>query len=451
MHVTFALALALQLGSAGGGDLLLNVGDPAPPFSMRDLDRKMFSLRDHVGSAPTEARKAMVVVFFATWCKPCMKEIPILKSVRRRWQGKGVEIVYVGLSQGEKDLAPFAKQEALPWRVIPDSFGLLARRYGVSQLPHLFIVDAGGNIAFQHRGIADNLKELLDQQLARLTGASPSADEEASPAVVDRPRFDTTYTIARVPSSSAVVARWQPLAAFVGEALQANVSVHTEPSYEAFAEALAKGKYDFANAGPMLCHEQRALYEPLVRLERQGTPTYLGVIFALRRSALANLTGLRGKTLGLVSSESTSGGLYPQLALLDAGLIPGKDVTLRWLGNHTKVAEAVRDGAVDAGACYEGCLDPLWPTDGDKAAATRLLAYTPEIPSEAIVAKRSLDPKVKEAMRKALVAATREAGILGQISEGEKTITAVVPASDADLEQVGRAMARLREATTKGR
>ncbi|MEK7705316.1 MAG: PhnD/SsuA/transferrin family substrate-binding protein, partial [Myxococcota bacterium] len=182
-----------------------------------------------------------------------------------------------------------------------------------------------------------------------------------------------------------------------------------------------------------------------------GTPTYLGVLFALRKSPIASLAALRGKTLGLVSSESTSGGLYPQLALLDAGLIPGKDVTLRWLGNHTKVAEAVRDGTVDAGGCYEGCLDPVWPSDADKAASTRLLAYTAEIPSEAIVARRSLDAKVKEAMRRALIATTREAGILGQISEGEKSVTAIVAASDADLAAVGRAMARLREATGQGR
>ena len=450
MHAALTLALTLQLGSTGG-DLLLNTGDSAPPFSMRDLDRKMFSLRDHVGNAPTEARKAMVLVFFATWCKPCMKEIPILKSVHRRWQGKGVEIAYIGLSQGDKDLGPFAKQESLPWRVIPDGFGLLARRYGVSQLPHLFIVGADGNIAFQNRGISEDLKATIEQQLGRLTGATPAADDEALPAVIDRPRFDTTYTLARVPSSSAVVARWQPLAAYVGETLQANVTLHTESSYEAFAEALRHGKYDFANAGPMLCYELRAEYEPLVRLERQGTPTYLGVLFALRKSPIASLAALRGKTLGLVSSESTSGGLYPQLALLDAGLIPGKDVTLRWLGNHTKVAEAVRDGTVDAGGCYEGCLDPVWPSDADKAASTRLLAYTAEIPSEAIVARRSLDAKVKEAMRRALIATTREAGILGQISEGEKSVTAIVAASDADLAAVGRAMARLREATGQGR
>ena len=447
MHL--ALLAVLTVG-AGAGDLLLEVGDRAPPFAMRDLDRDVFSLRNHTGADASEPKKAVVMVFFATWCKPCKKEIPILKRIQGRWSGKGrdVEIVYVGLSQGAKELAPFAEEHALTWRVIPDSFGLLARRYGASQLPHLFIVGGDGTIAFQHRGIAPQLYKTLDSQLARITGQRPAANP--GPVEVDKPRFTKTYALGRAPSSAGSAARWAPLGVFVGERVSANLAVETEESYERFEKALLAGKYDVANAGPLLCHRVKDKYEPVARLERQGSPTYFGILFTQRNSRVRKLADLKGKTVGLVSPGSSSGGLYPQLALLDAGLVPGRDVRIRWLGSHAAVAEAVKAGTVAAGGCYEDCRDPVYATERAKARATRILSYTADIPGEMIVVKRSLDPGTKEKLAEAILALNEETGILTQISQGETTtVSAVVAATPADLDAVSAAIDRVENNKTR--
>jgi phosphate/phosphite/phosphonate ABC transporter binding protein len=447
MHL--AMLVALSIG-AGDSDLLLKVGDRAPPFAMRDLDRQVFSLRNHTGADASEPRKAVLMVFFATWCKPCMKEIPIVKRVQKRWTGKGrdVDIIYVGLSQGAKELAPFAKEHALPWRVIPDSFGLLARRYGASQLPHLFIVDRQGKIAFQHRGIAPDLYTTLDSQLARVTGLKPAADP--GPVEVDKPRFSKTYALGRAPSSAGSAARWAPLAVYVGERVNANLEVKTEESYETFEKALVEGKYDVANAGPLLCHRVKEKYEPVARLERQGSPTYFGILFTQRSSGVRKLADLKGKTVGLVSPGSSSGGLYPQLALLDAGLVPGKDVKVKWLGSHAKVAEAVKAGTVAAGGCYEDCRDAVFKTDRAKADGTRILSYTADIPGEMIVVKRGLDAATKKMLREAILALNDETGILTQISQGETTtVSAVVAATETDLNAVATAIERVAKKQTR--
>ncbi len=436
MHVLLTMALATQI-TAGHGELLLKAGDRAPPFAMRDLNRTIFSIRDHTGKTAKEPKKAILLVFFATWCKPCMKEIPIIKRIYRRWKGKGrdVEVVYVGLAQGAKELAPFAKKKKLPWRVVPDSFGLLARRYGASQLPHLFIIDGEGKIAFQHRGIAPELQKTLESQLARVTGQA-APEEDAAPAVVDNPRFTKTYTLGRAPSSKGSAARWAPLAAFVSEAIDAKVEITTEDSYEAFKTALKVGKFDIANAGPFLCHEVKELYEPVARIERQESPTYFGIIFTKRNSPIRSLADLKGKRIGLVSEHSTSGGLYPKLALIEAGLTPGQDVEIEWLGAHTKVAEAVESGAVDAGGCYEDCRDAVWRNAGKKASGSRILAYTADIPSEMILVKRSLAADTKKRLAIAILGINNAPGIMQQISQGETTVTAVVKATEADLEAV---------------
>jgi len=446
MHRLIALAVAVQLSSAAPEELLLSVGDPAPPFSMRDLNRKIYSLSKHVGDAPAAPRKAILMVFFATWCKPCMKEIPIIKRIHKRWKGKGIEVVYLGLSQGSKELKPFAEKNKFPWRTIPDRFGLLGRRYGTSQLPHLFIVGGDGRVAFQHRGIAPDLAKMIETQLARITGQKIPEDTGES-VVVSGPRFEMNLRLGRVPSGTGSSARWEPLALFLGEAAEANVEVSTEESYKAFEAALKAGQYDIANAGPLLCYSVKDQYEPIARLERQGTATYLGILFSKRDSEIRRLEDLKGKTLGLVSEKSTSGGLYPQEALLDAKLKPGQDVTIKWLGSHTKVAEAVKAGTVDAGGCYEDCRDAVWKTIRAKATATRILGYTDEIPAEMIVVRRSLSNKLKNAIRKALLSVNES--MLDQISQGELTVTGLYKASAKDLQPIKKVIAKVDRARKK--
>jgi phosphonate transport system substrate-binding protein len=435
MHVLLALALAAQPAMPAGGadDLLLKVGEPAPPFSMRDLEKKTFSLADHVGPDAREPKKAVLMAFFATWCEPCKKEIPIVKEVYKAWAPKGVQVVYVGLSQGAKDLEPFAKQVSFEWPVLPDAFGLLGRRYGASQLPHVFIIDAEGRVAFQHRGIAPDLKAELDSQLVRVTGERQSPLSVSAHDAVVRERFARKLRLGRVPAQQASAARWQPLAAYVGELANAEVVIGTEATYDAFEAALKAGKYDIANAGPLVLSEVTDKYEPTARIERQGVPTYQGIVFALRSGGVTRLADLKGKRIGLVSDRSTSGGLYTKLALLQAGLNPDKDVQLVWLGSHEKVAAAVKAGEVEAGGCFEDCRDAAWATDREKATATRIIAYTAPIPGEMIVVRRDLDPKTKQAIRQALLSLNDAAGILAQISQGELPVTAFTAATEKDL------------------
>lgn len=439
MHV--ALVLALSFGANDASGLLLKVGEPAPPFAMRDLSKEMFSLRNHTGPGAPQPKSAVLITFFATWCKPCKAEIPEVQKIYERWQKEGLEVVSVGMSQGAKDLEPFVKEVGVPWRVIPDPFGLLSRRYGTSQLPHLFIIDKAGNLAFQHRGITPDLQQTLEAQLARVTGRAPASN--TAPVEIDKPRFTRTLRLGRVPANEASAARWQPLGAYLGEAAESNIEVATESSYEEFEKALKGGKYDLANAGPLLLGNVKELYEPVAKLERQGSATYLGILFTKRPSPIASVGDLKGKKVGLVAPDSTSGGLYPQLLLIEAGLKPGRDVEIVWLGSHEKVAAAVKNGSVDAGGCFEDCRDAAWFDERAKATSTRILSYTSEIPAEMIVVRRGLEPAIKKKLIKAILSIGESASLLSEISQGEKSVTGVVAASETDLNAVREVAARV--------
>jgi len=79
----FALFLTLIPAS---GTFALQIGDLAPPFSLRDSYGKNFYLRDHVGKHKKHDTKGLILSFFASYCKPCRKELPI-----RSTKGSGLD------------------------------------------------------------------------------------------------------------------------------------------------------------------------------------------------------------------------------------------------------------------------------------------------------------------------------------------------------------------------
>ena len=108
---------------AGSDKLRLAVGQNAPPFRLRDMQSEDFVLNDIVGKNVAQP-KTLVLVFFATWCGPCKREIPIMRDIYKRWKSSGVEVVYVGLRESAKSLKPFLEEVPLEMRVLPDRFGL---------------------------------------------------------------------------------------------------------------------------------------------------------------------------------------------------------------------------------------------------------------------------------------------------------------------------------------
>ena len=456
MYAVLALALVTTT-LAANDNLVLQPGDKAPPYSMRDLDNTMFSLRDLIGTdycsnetycqAQPEVKKTVIQVFFATWCEPCIAELDAIRKIETMWKTREVEVIHVGLSQSAEELVSFALEQQINWRIIPDKYALLSRRYGVGQLPHLFIINRDGNIAYQKRGLDPNLFDTLNAQLSLATGYEPPTlpSKRALNAAqsIDTPRFDTTLKFARAPSSRNSSERWQPLASFVAENVQATIEMVQETSYGAFERNIKKGAYDLFNAGPVLCSNASDQYEPLVLIEREGSPSYTGITFVQRQSKIRSISDLKGKTLGLVSPTSTSGGLYPTKLLLDAGLRPGKDVRIKWLGSHAKVAKALRKGKVHAAACFDDCRDLAWHSDRDKARATRIISYTDDIPAEMIMVKRTLSSEQKQLMREALTLAQTHGGILRQISRDEAPISGIVAADESNLAPIRAVLERV--------
>jgi peroxiredoxin len=120
----------------------LKIGSQAPAISIADTNNVMHSLYN------VEA-KAIVVLFWGSWCEHCEEDIPKLKSLHKRYKDKGLEIYAVGVEESKENWKTAMIEQDLPWLNLSDisSFhGDACAKYHVWQTPTYFVLDQEKNI-----------------------------------------------------------------------------------------------------------------------------------------------------------------------------------------------------------------------------------------------------------------------------------------------------------------
>jgi peroxiredoxin len=133
-------------------------GAKFPDFDEKDLAGKPLSVANHKG-------KVVLVDFWATWCGPCVAELPNVLKAYEKHHDKGFEIIGISLDQDETKLNNFIKQKNMTWQHFFDGKGWgnkLAAKYGVSSIPATYLLDGEGKI------IGKNLRgEALEAAVAK--------------------------------------------------------------------------------------------------------------------------------------------------------------------------------------------------------------------------------------------------------------------------------------------
>ena len=113
----------------------------AKEFTVPTPDRKSLRLSDSRG-------KVALLNFWATWCPPCLEEMPAMERLYQRYKEKGLVVVALSVdAEGAPVVTQFVKEHKLSFPVGLDPKMAVAERYGVRALPSTFLVDRNGNLA----------------------------------------------------------------------------------------------------------------------------------------------------------------------------------------------------------------------------------------------------------------------------------------------------------------
>ena len=115
--------------------------------------------------------QAIVISFWATWCKPCKKELNTIAEVYEDWQDEtGVKLVAISIdnSRSMAKVAPYVNASDWDYEVYIDPNGDLKRALGISTVPHTFLLNSEKEIVWQHKGYVDGDEDELFEQIKKL-------------------------------------------------------------------------------------------------------------------------------------------------------------------------------------------------------------------------------------------------------------------------------------------
>lgn len=115
--------------------------------------------------------RPFIIDFFATWCKPCNRELNAIHEVYEEWQQEtGVKIIAVSIDQAQNinKVKPLVDSYGWEYDVLLDPNGDLKRALGVQMIPYVLIVDGQGNIAYKHNGYTDGAENELIEKVREL-------------------------------------------------------------------------------------------------------------------------------------------------------------------------------------------------------------------------------------------------------------------------------------------
>jgi len=137
------------------------MNEPAPAFSLEDLDGNQVSLASLKG-------KTFVLDFWAVWCGPCVSSFPGMKRVVEKYQDDpSVEFLFVNTWENEEDkrknALDYITEKGYPFHVLLDTEDKVVEAFKVRGIPTKFIVDKNGNIRFTKIGYDGNDEKMIKE------------------------------------------------------------------------------------------------------------------------------------------------------------------------------------------------------------------------------------------------------------------------------------------------
>ncbi|MBV9053769.1 MAG: phosphonate ABC transporter substrate-binding protein [Hyphomicrobiales bacterium] len=241
---------------------------------------------------------------------------------------------------------------------------------------------------------------------------------------------ELVFAVIPAENASGVVDRWAPFISYLSKELGAKVTLRVANDYAAVIEGQRAGNIHIAYYGPASYSRATivgAKVEPFaIDVNSDGSKGYYSVFYVKADSPYQKIEDLKGKNLGLVDPNSTSGNNMPRFALHQMGIDAERFFDhVVYAGSHENALTALQQGTVDVAANW-------WNADDDsnltrmvnkgmlKKEDFRIIFKSPLIINSPYAYLADLPPELKDAIRKAFFeAATKDKAAFDKLSDGK--------------------------------
>lgn len=139
-----------------------------PSFALKDINGRTVqtdTLARLGGGHP------VIIDFFATWCKPCNRELDAISEVYEDWvEETGVKLVAISIDQAQNvnKVKPLVDSHGWTYDVLLDPNSDLCKALGIQMIPYTLILDASGKIVYRHNGYTEGAEEELIEKVREL-------------------------------------------------------------------------------------------------------------------------------------------------------------------------------------------------------------------------------------------------------------------------------------------
>lgn len=137
-----------------------------PSIDLKTLDGSKFNITEIENEG-----SPIVISFWATWCKPCKKELNNIAEIYEDWQDEtNVKVIAISIddSRSMSKVNPYVNASDWEYEVYLDTNSDLKRAMGVSTVPHTFLLNAQKEIVWQHKGYIDGDENELYKEIKKL-------------------------------------------------------------------------------------------------------------------------------------------------------------------------------------------------------------------------------------------------------------------------------------------
>ena len=169
-RIVFAMLLSFVVSSVA-------YSQEIPLVQLKDLKGKVVNSQDMIENDG----KPVLLCFFATWCKPCIKELTAFSEAYEDWADEtGVKIIAVSIddARSTNSVAPFVNARGWDFDVYLDSNGDFKRAMNVNNIPHSFLLDGKGNVVWQYSSYLEGDEVSTFDKIKKVAAGEPLKENE---------------------------------------------------------------------------------------------------------------------------------------------------------------------------------------------------------------------------------------------------------------------------------